>query len=185
MFLYNILSITIYFFISLMIFTKNNMIGCTLSLATILFLSTIILITSRVEFLSYIFILVYVGGIAILFLFIIIMLNIKVSKSDKTNSIASSLLSGFILLSFILLKVQSFLYNIIKESFFNSSYYWQEIGCITNVPVNDSASKILSNDILLIGTVLYSTYFFYFILLGVILLVVMVAVLVLSLSEDN
>jgi NADH:ubiquinone oxidoreductase subunit 6 (subunit J) len=168
-----------------MIFTKNNMIACTLSLATVLFFSTIILILSHVEFLSYVFILIYVGGIAILFLFIIIMLNIKVSKENKTNSLVSSLLSGFILLIFILIKVQNSISNFVQKSFFSSNYYLNKTGSLPNLPIDDVVPKILSNDILLFGTSLYSSYFFYFLLLGVILLVVMVIVLVLALPTNK
>lgn len=167
-----------------MIFIKNNTLLCTLFLATVLFLSTIILLMAHVEFLSYIFILVYVGGIAILFLFIIIMLNIKVSKVNKKNDVSSNI-SGFIFLLLILIKIQSIFYKIISLSFINSHY----VKLFSNMVLpsfqgDNFLYRILSNDIVVFGMILYTHYVFYFILVGIILLVTMVCVLVLSLTES-
>lgn len=140
---------------------------------------------AHVEFLSYIFILVYVGGIAILFLFIIIMLNIKVSKVNKKNDVSSNI-SGFMFLLLVLIKIQSTFYSIVSTSFINSHY----VKLFSNMVIpsfqgDNFLYRILSNDIVVFGMILYTHYVFYFILVGIILLVTMICVLVLSLSEGN
>jgi NADH-quinone oxidoreductase subunit J len=89
-----------------MVYLKSP-INATLSLCTILFLSTCLLFLSYVEFLSYIFIMVYVGGIMLLFLFVIIMLNLKADYNNKKKSFR--LLSGPTVVALIILKLQSFL----------------------------------------------------------------------------
>ena len=185
MILLNIITITAYTLIAAMIFIRNNTLLCTLFLATVLLLSTLILLMAHVEFLSYIFILVYVGGIAILFLFIIIMLNIKVSKVNKTNDF-SSLLSGFTLLLLVLTKIQSTFFTVVSTSFINSHYL--KIFSNMSVPSfygDTFLYRLLSNDIIVFGMILYTHYVFYFILIGIILLVTMVCVLVLSLTESK
>jgi len=140
---------------------------------------------AHVEFLSYIFILVYVGGIAILFLFIIIMLNIKVSKVNKKNDISSNI-SGFIFLLLILIKIQSIFYKIVSSSFINSHYVKLFSNAIVPSFQGDNfLYRILSNDIVVFGMILYTHYVFYFILVGIILLVTMVCVLVLALTEGT
>jgi NADH:ubiquinone oxidoreductase subunit 6 (subunit J) len=61
----------------LLILLKNP-IHSIFSLLISIISSTCVLLLLRVEFLAYVFLIVYVGAIAILFLFVIMMLNIKV-----------------------------------------------------------------------------------------------------------
>jgi len=82
-------------------------INTTLSLCVILLLSTLLLFLFHVEFLAYIFIMVYVGGIALLFLFVIIILDFKLYYNKNKKSFR--LLSGPTILFLVLLKIQSFL----------------------------------------------------------------------------
>jgi NADH:ubiquinone oxidoreductase subunit 6 (subunit J) len=150
-------------------------------------MSTIILLLTHVEFLAYIFILVYVGGIAILFLFIIIMLNIKASSLNK-QSAKNNLIYGFFFSIIFFLKL-NMLFLLLKKSFINS--YFIDHFSMTKFPAlhpgDDTLNIILSNDIKVFGLILYTHYFFYFLLVGLILLVTMVCVLVLALNKplDN
>ena len=176
--LFLIISTIIYLLVSSMIFLKTP-INTTLLLATTLLLSTLILFIFHVEFLSYIFILVYVGGIAILFLFVIIMLNIKVSEK---NSDAFSLFSSSALLFLFTLKLQSYILTTVSNTFGNRL---PTNGQVVDLVTSNYINELLSNDIRNFGLLLYTHYFYYFFLSGVILLLAMVGVLVLSLNNTT
>lgn len=160
---------------SLMIFIKTP-IYSILCLGTIFLCSIFILFLAKVEFLSYIFILVYVGGIALLFLFVIIMLNLKVSLNKQKE--AFNILNGFELLFLASLKIQSSLI-----------FYFTAILNINFISIFDSRSilsqHLLNNDIMGFGLLLYTHYCFYFILSGIILFIGMIGALVLVLNNKK
>lgn len=62
---------------SLLVIVSKNPIYALLSLITVFFSIIIILIILNVEFLALIFLIIYIGAIAILFLFVIMMFNLK------------------------------------------------------------------------------------------------------------
>jgi NADH-quinone oxidoreductase subunit K len=136
-------------------------------------MSTILLFLLHVEFMSYIFILVYVGGIVLLFLFVIIMLNLKV-ESIKNNE-SFKLLSGSTLLFLVVLKAQSIL--AMNINIYSSSDIIQE------QYLTIKKYHYISNDILNFSLILYTHFFFYLLLVGVILLLAMLGVLILSLNN--
>jgi len=157
-------------------------INTTLCLCAILLLSTTLLFISHVEFLSYVYILVYVGGIALLFLFVIIMLNLKVSYNNKVNRFG--LLSGPTILFLLSIKLQSFL----MLFFDNHMYRNSDVVRIKTVLDIENSLKLMylsANDINSLGLLLYTHYFFNFLLSGVILLTTMLGVLVISLNSNK
>jgi NADH-quinone oxidoreductase subunit J len=115
---------------------------------------------------------VYVGGIALLFLFVIIMLNLKIDYN--TNKKSFRLLSGHTILFLVFLKIQSFLALQVQ--------YLTPSGCL-NMKHILKVHHFFSNDILNFGLLMYTHYFFNFLLAGVILLIAMVSVLILSLNN--
>jgi NADH-quinone oxidoreductase subunit J len=64
----------------LLILVKNP-IYSIFSLISSIISSVIVLLICHVEFLAYVFLIVYIGAISILFLFVVMMLNIKVSQN--------------------------------------------------------------------------------------------------------
>ena len=170
--LFFILSTLILILSTTMVFLKTP-INSTLCLCIILLMSTILLFLLHVEFMSYIFILVYVGGIVLLFLFVIIMLNLKV-ESIKNNE-SFKLLSGSTLLFLVVLKAQSIL--AMNINIYSSSDTIQE------QYLTIKKYHYISNDILNFSLILYTHFFFYLLLVGVILLLAMLGVLILSLNN--
>ena len=61
---------------------SSNVVHSLMSLILVFFLSGIILLTLRVEFLGYMLIIVYVGAIAVLFLFVVMTLDINKEESN-------------------------------------------------------------------------------------------------------
>ena len=154
-----------------MIFLKTP-INSALCLCTVLLLSTIILFLFHIEFLAYIFIMVYVGGIALLFLFIIIMINLKIDYIKNKESFR--LLSGPIILFIIILKIQSSL--ALNIDFFTQLKSF-------NMKQLLKVHHFLSNDIMGFGFLLYTHYFYNFLVVGTILLFVMLGVLEITLDD--
>ena len=176
--LFTIISYTIIFLATAMIFLKTP-INSILCLCAILLLSTIILFLSQVEFLSYIFIMVYVGGIALLFLFVIIMLNLKLDYNKDKKKFR--LLSGSTIIFFFVLKIQS-----LFTLYLSSHLSWvTSIDGFTSTQDILKINHYLNNDVMNFGLFLYTHYFFNFLLVGVILLISMLGVLILSLNSNK
>lgn len=130
------------------------------------FLSSLLLLFVGLDYISIIFVSIYVGALSILFLFVIMMLNIK----DFYSS--SNFLFYFILFFFIFFyfffEYFRFKYNLILE--FN----------ILDFSFFDIIIK--KNIIYIIGFYLYTTYWLYFILCGFVLFIAILGSVVLVLE---
>jgi len=150
--------------------------------------ATGLLILIGVEFLAMIFLVVYVGAIAVLFLFIVMMLNTKL----KTQSVATNarylptgaLIASIFLISMFLLVDYNFRSIALIDNM-NVMMNAPEANILTTIlPIIIAAAK---GNIEVIGDVLYTIYAYPFILSGVILLLAMIGAIVLTLhrrSED-
>lgn len=93
---------------SFLMILSNNPIYSVLFFISIFINTSIIFIFFNVDFLGIILLLVYVGAIAILFLFIIMMLNVK--KIENENN--TYLIIGFLIFSIFFIYFLYFLFNI-------------------------------------------------------------------------
>ena len=119
------------------------------------------------EFLGMILLIVYVGAVAVLFLFVVMMLNVAQQKQSwfvgqKSTHIPSGLIVSVLILLELLVVVGGWKY---KENIMSSS----------NLVINTSITNTHS-----IGSVLYTDYILYFQLSGVILLLSMVGAIILT-----
>ena len=155
---------------SIMVISARNPVHSVLFLILAFFNASGLLILMEMEFLSLIFIVVYVGAIAVLFLFVVMMLNVKISEVE--DEVLQYLpVGGTIGLIFLFL-----IFFIIEGDFVsfngqaNSIYldWFQQVDVVSNIET--------------LGQVLYTDYLVYFLLAGVILLVAMVGAIVLTMS---
>ena len=155
---------------SIMVISARNPVHSVLFLILAFFNAAGLLILMEMEFLSLIFIVVYVGAIAVLFLFVVMMLNVKISEVE--DEVLQYLpVGGTIGLIFLFL-----IFFIIEGDFVsfngqaNSIYldWFQQVDVVSNIET--------------LGQVLYTEYLVYFLLAGVILLVAMVGAIVLTMS---
>jgi len=126
-----ITSLLFYFFAGLliasavMVITAENPIHSVLFLILVFCNSTCLMLLMEAEFLAMVFLIVYVGAIAVLFLFVVMMLNIKWSRAfDKTSLPALSLggfLAGIFLIN-ILMVMGSDAGQLLQTNFFE----WKE-----------------------------------------------------------
>jgi NADH-quinone oxidoreductase subunit J len=81
---FNLFSILAVFFSVVLICFKNPVFSIFSLIATLIS-SILLLLLMQVEFLAYIYLIVYVGAIAVLFLFVVMLLNIR-AEENKVSS---------------------------------------------------------------------------------------------------
>ena len=140
------------------------------------------LIFINVKFIGISYLLVYVGAVSILFLFILMLLNIRISElvSDTNNSVPLA----FIALITIYLPISQLIPNINKESFielFNNKQSFKYINYISSY--NWDSNLIDFSDIMSLGNVMYSNYSIWLILTSIILLLAMVGSIVITIKQ--
>ena len=119
------ISILIYLiiFCSLLVVLLNSTINALFSLAACYFLSAILLLVLNVEFLALTLIIIYIGALLMLFLFILLLSNIK-EFSKKPTDFSSQFFSIYILFS-IIFYISKFL-NLVSFTSFNIIYNFEQ-----------------------------------------------------------
>jgi NADH-quinone oxidoreductase subunit J len=149
-----------------------------LSLILVFFNAASLLIILGAEFLAMLFVIVYVGAVAVLFLFVIMMLNIKVTS--LTASIYRYLPISIIFGSIFFFEFFMLFYTDLASVNVSNLYLF------ANNFVNDWNSSLVStSNILVLGRRLYTYYSYLFIVSGVILLVSMIGAISLTLHRRN
>lgn len=151
---------------SLMIILSQNSIHSVLFLVLSFVSASSILFLLECEYISLIFIIIYVGAIAVLFLFVVMMLDVKTAylAKDSLKYFPFGSFVGIVFLLEILLAVPSifepinpynasFLLNY-HSNWFNKLDYFTEIISIGHVMYTDYVIQfLLSGNILLLATV--------------------------------
>jgi NADH-quinone oxidoreductase subunit J len=103
---------------SLMVIRSENPVHSVLFLILAFFNASGLLLLLEVEFLAMLFIIVYVGAVAVLFLFVVMMLNIKVSQDtgDVLKYLSIGAIIGIIFLLEIFLVVEGNLISLLNPS---------------------------------------------------------------------
>lgn len=157
---------------ALAVILLRNPIHSILCLILVFFNSAVLLMLLQVEFLGLMFLIVYVGAIAVLFLFIVMMLNIKLIELNEVffryMPLAGILTFLFLCEIFLLLNHKL---TFIEYYQYSSNIFYDKVFELTNLEV--------------IGSVLYTYYFYYFLIAGVILLIAILGALTLTLHEHK
>lgn len=158
-------------FASLMVIFNKNPLHSILFLILVFANMSLLLLIQKIEFLSLIILMVYIGAIAVLFLFVIYMLNIKIIELNEVNN---SYLLGISLIFFIIIFEFFINFMFSNTDNFNVAY-------TANLFVVDWSNIFyhLSN-IKIIGINLYFANYFLFIIISVILLLAMIGSIVLT-----
>ena len=154
---------------SLLVITSKNPIHSVLFLILVFFNTSILFLFSNAEFLAMVVLIVYIGAVAVLFLFVIMMLDINISKLRQTflNYLPIGLLVGFIILLELI--------YIVSQSKLN---FTETIS--TN---NNNISNQMLDNTKAIGNILYTDYFLLFQISGIILLVAMIGAIFLTIRK--
>jgi len=135
-----------------------------------------LLLIFECEFLALMFVIVYVGAIAVLFLFIVMMLDIKIVSSNKDT--IKYFPVGLMLGSIFSLEILVIVNENFKRNFYSNS-------AITNYYVNwlDKVDKF--SDIEALGQLIFTQYVLQFLIAGNILLLATIAVVVLTINTNS
>lgn len=172
MFFFFLLSQCVFCFSLLVIFFENALYSL-LCVVCIVVLVCFVLFYLGVEFLTYIYLLVYIGAIATLFLFVIMLLNTNYQTPNKQSQRTSSVdfvlyllmfLKSYLVFSYLSTNLVSFLFE--NDCFFQTSY----------LILGATGDTVLFLN-------LFYYYFIYFIIIGFILLLAMVGSIGLCLSN--
>jgi NADH:ubiquinone oxidoreductase subunit 6 (subunit J) len=165
----------------MVVLTKNPMnsalflIVCFCNISCILFLL-------ELEYLPLVFLIVYVGAIAVLLLFVIMLLNIRVSLLKETGSqfffIAIILAINFIVQLFFIFQAEFTSLVFFKTSnALESTTFLSEIFCpITEIQTENTVKNL--------GFVVYSQFYYPFLVSSLILLLAMIGAIVLTLQKS-
>ena len=162
---------TITVFASIMVTVSRNTVYSVFFLILVFISISILFIMIGAEFLGMIMLIVYVGAVAVLFLFVVMMLNIteqlteRSSRKGLINSISVGTIVGVIILLELLVVVGGWKY---KGTFVPLS--------ATNLNLDISNTHAL-------GNILYTDYIHLFQISGIILLVAMIGAITLTFSK--
>jgi len=171
---YNFIIPTLLIILSIAVILFNNPIYSLLSLISVFFTMVIFLISIKVEFLAMIFLIIYIGAISILFLFVIMMFNLKNLNTEPTPT--SFYFSLYFYVFFILPKFYFIVCNHIENHINNFDFF------IMDKPLPCFYLLLEGQEIVDFGFYLYTAFSPLFILIGFILLTAMVGAIVLALS---
>ena len=164
---------------AILVIRSNNAIYSVLFLILVFVNMTGLLLISEIEFLSIMLIIIYVGAIAILFLFVVMMLDIHYlpqNINEKLGYLPLTFFIGFLFLieTFLILSKTfppsfSFFYQFCSEkNYFN---WIQNLDFITNTET--------------IGQILYTYYNIFFLISGIILLIALLGAVTLTIKEKK
>jgi len=166
------------------IISKNPIISVLFLIGLFLCVSTYLML-SGMTFIGIAYLVVYIGAVSILFLFILMLINVRISElqSDTNNSLPLALIIG-IFLYYFLYKVLPFSsLNIADNKFIDLmslSNYSENLYVTSNVwdKILIDVSHIIS-----IGNVIYTNYFIWIIIASIILLLAMVGTIIITIKS--
>jgi NADH-ubiquinone oxidoreductase chain 6 len=173
------------------IITKNPVIS-------VLFLITLFLIMSGylmllgISFIGLSYILVYVGAVSILFLFILMLINIRISElvSNTSNSLVLGGLVIYIFFTNIDHIIQyiseiDILYLIPNLNISINSYSYENDILRSTLAVYWDGNLAQISHISTIGNIIYTNYFIWLILSSIILLLAMIGAIIITITDNK
>ena len=190
----------------LVIISKNPIISVLFLIGLFLSISSYLIILS-INFIGLSYLLVYVGAVSILFLFILMLINIRISEllSDTSNSIPLAVIVviafNYPVYQILPYSIAAFngytidLNNTINDIWYNNySDFFNKVFTLNNLDTGE-ISFVTSNvwdgnlaetsHITTIGNVMYSTYSMWLIITSIILLLAMVGSIVITIKQRN
>jgi len=152
------------------VISSNNPIHSVFWLILAFINAAFLLLLLGLEFLPILFCIVYAGAIGIMFLFVVMLLNIKLVEisENATRYLPIGVIIGFIFLYQI--------YFVFTSEVTNYGTSWE---------VYDFSSLVQVSNIEQMGQVLYTDYFLYFLVSSLVLLVAMIGAIVLCLYHEE
>ncbi|WP_455478348.1 NADH-quinone oxidoreductase subunit J [Bartonella sp. B10] len=154
---------------AVIVVTVRNPVHSVLFLILAFFNAAALFLLAGAEFLGLILLIVYVGAVAVLFLFVVMMLDVDFAelKSGALRYVPIGSIVGLIIAAELI-------------AVFFSSHFYPVLKTNITQPMPDLAKRTNTQAL---GDVLYTDYIFYFQISGVILLVAMIGAIILTLRH--
>jgi len=156
---------------ALCVIISKNIVQSVLYLILVFFLCSLLLIYLGADFIGLILLIVYIGAIAVLFLFVIMMLNIRILEITSTFSI-------YLLLAFFL----SFIFISLLVYIYWNNYYIIEPN---NIVVYTDWTLFNNIKIVAIGQLLFNINYILFVGATLLLFIAMIGVIILTLNKKE
>ena len=177
------------------IISKNPIVSVLFLIGLFLSIACYLLVLG-INFIGLSYLLVYVGAVSILFLFILMLINVRVSElvSETSNSIP---LAMVIAVSFNYPVYQVLPLNTLNYDSYNvNSSYYDYLGGLFNFFYNNDQIMFVTSKlwdghlaetthIASIGNIMYSSYSIWLVITSIILLLAMVGAIVITIKQKN
>lgn len=184
---YNVISLDLLYVFSILfgilVIISNNPIISVLFLIGLFLSISCYLIMTGLNFLGLAYLLVYVGAVSILFLFILMLINVRISELliDSLNSIPLAILLGSFF-NFVVNNVLPYM----MLTFNNFMFHIKTVTKLANVTSMTWDGYLAeTSHITSIGNVLYGNYSIWLIITSIILLLAMVGAIVITLKPQT
>ncbi len=184
---YNDISLDIIYIIAillgtLVIISKNPIISVLFLIGLFLNISSYLILIG-LNFIGLSYLLVYIGAVSILFLFILMLINVRISELsiDSLNSIPLAILLGCLFNNF----VNHFLPNmlVLSHNLLWNNNIVMRLSNVTSLSWDGYLSE--TSHITSIGNILYGNYSIWLILTSIILLLAMVGSIIITIKQKN
>ena len=175
---------TVILVLSVLVITLSNPVYALVCLILVFFSTALFLLSINVNFLALIYLIIYIGAIAILFLFVIMMFNLRELEKQSTeindySFVSISFWFYFLILSKFYSLLLDYIWTYIEyDSYFNEYVLWKK----HNLTYYLTYQYV---DTLLFGTLLYTYYCYIFLIAALILLTAMLGSIILALSTTE
>jgi NADH-ubiquinone oxidoreductase chain 6 len=169
------------------IISKNPIISVLFLIGLFLCVSTYLML-SGMTFIGIAYLVVYIGAVSILFLFILMLINVRISElqSNTNNSLPLALIIGTFLYYFLFKIFPSSDLNILNNKLIDiissddSNDYSENLYVTSNTwdGILMEVSHIIS-----IGNVIYTNYFIWIVIASIILLLAMVGTIIITIKS--
>jgi len=169
---------------SIMVISSRNPVYSVLFLVLVFCNSAGLLLLLETDFLAMLFLIVYVGAIAVLFLFVVMMLNVRITELKE--SFVRYLPIGGLMLFIFFFEVLSVINGDLVPFFSSKLAFFENDFLILNQELQTTlwVNQIdPTTNIVALGEVLYTYYVYCFIIASLILLVAMIGAILLTLRK--
>lgn len=164
-----------------MIIITKNPVHSIFFLVLVFVAATGLLLLLGVEFIAMLFLVVYIGAITVLFLFVVMMLNVKIVELNERfiRYLPIGIFIGIIFLIEVIFLINETLTN---DSFNLTNILSNNMPEITS-STNNYFELISAINIEQLANILYTKYVYLFLLGGMILLIAMIGAIILTLNQ--
>jgi NADH-quinone oxidoreductase subunit J len=157
-------------FTAILVISSTNPIHSVFFLILVFLNSSALLFSLQIDFLAFIILIIYVGAIAVLFLFVVMMLHLNLftlhDNLFRYLPIGSFLAIFFLLHFFYIANTFTYIPNSLPQFI-----QWNQL-------------LFINNSTYLFGNILYTHYWTYFIMCGLLLFIAMIGVIVLTFHQS-